>query len=68
MDSKEYLLGRKVKLIFKDEKKIFVKEGVVSDVSNNFVTLKRGEKEESLPISRIIRIEYINTHERGSRE
>lgn len=57
MSEKDSFEGKNVKLIFKDEKRILVKEGVVSNVSINFVTLKNKQKEESFPISRIVRIE-----------
>ena len=53
------LIGKNVKVPFKDDRKVLVKEGILVEANEEFVTLKVNGKEQSLPTRRVIRIEEL---------
>ena len=54
---KHPLIGKEVKVPFRDDRKVLVKEGVLVEANSEYVTLKINGKNQSLPIGRVIRIE-----------
>ncbi len=51
------IVGKNVKIIWDDGNKILIKEGLVLQLSKIFISIQTKEKEEMIPLGRIVRIE-----------
>ena len=51
------IVNKLVKLIWEDKNNTQIREGRVLKMSDNFLTIKSGNKEELIPLTRILRIE-----------
>jgi len=52
-------VGKRVKVPFKDDTKVLVKEGILVEANNEYVTIEINGKNQSLPKERVIRIEEL---------
>ncbi len=51
------IVGKNVKIIWNDGTKIKIKEGLVLGLSMVFISIRTKEKDEMIPLGRIVRIE-----------
>ena len=51
------IIGKEVKIVWEDKDKTQIREGKVLGFSNTFITILSKNREEMIPVSRILRIE-----------